>query len=396
MTYFNALHYLASPLIAILIALSSPASADVVSEWSSKAAGIAADAKVNTPTANRIMAIVQTAVHEAVKTSASASQEAAVSAANRVTLTQLLPSQKEAIESAYQKAIASIAAGAAKDAGVAAGEKAAAQVLERRVDDGAMTPENYRPVTTAGVYVPTTIPAIPQWPNRKPWMLASPSQFRPGPPPALGSERWARDYNEVKSLGAKEGSTRTADQTDIARFWEASLPSIYYGIVQSVADQPGRDIAQNARLFAVVTQAMDDAIIAVFDAKYHYGFWRPITAIRNGDNDGNEATDRNASWTPFIDTPMHPEYPCAHCILSATIGTVLKAEIGDGPTPPLTTTSYTANGAARSWKSIEDFIQEVSAARIYDGVHYRNSTEVGMAMGRKIGALAVEKHLRTQ
>jgi hypothetical protein len=258
-----------------------------------------------------------------------------------------------------------------------------------------MTPESYRPATTAGVYVPTTIPAIPQWPDRKPWMLASPSQFRPGPPPALGSERWARDYNEVKSLGAKEGSTRTADQTEIARFWEASLPSIYFGVVRSVADQPGRDIAQNARLFVAVSQAMDDAVIAVFDAKYRYGFWRPITAIRNGDNDGNEATERNASWTPFIETPMHPEYPCAHCIISATVGTMLQAEIGDGPMPTLTTTSYTANGAARSWKSIEDFIQEVSAARIYDGVHYRNSAEVGMAMGRKVGTLAAEKHFGT-
>lgn len=396
MKHFNARQYLAIPLIGALFALGAPASADVVSEWSSKATGIAADAKVNTPIANRIMAIVQTAVHEAVKASANASPEAAVAAANRVTLTKLVPSQKEAIDSAYREAIASIVAGAAKDAGIAAGERAAAQVLERRVDDGAMTAENYRPATTAGVYVPTTIPVVPQWPDRKPWVLTSPLQFRPGPPPALGSERWARDYNEVKSLGAKEGSTRTAEQTEIARFWEASLPSIYFGVVRSVADQSGRDIAQNARLFAAVSQAMDDAAIAVFDAKYQYGFWRPITAIRNGDNDGNDATERNATWTPFIETPMHPEYPCAHCIISAAVGTVLQAEIGDGPTPPLKTTSYTANGASRSWKTIEDFIQEVSAARIYDGVHYRNSTEVGMAMGRKIGALAVEKHFGIQ
>lgn len=123
-------------------------------------------------------------------------------------------------------------------------------------------------------------------------------------------------------------------------------------------------------------------------------FWRPITTIRNGDIDGNDATERDASWTPFIDTPMYPEYPCAHCIVSATVGTVLQAEIDPGPLPTLTTTSITANGAARSWTTIDDFIQEVAQARIYDGVHYRSSTEVGTAMGKQIGALAVSKYLQ--
>jgi hypothetical protein len=388
------------PLIAALIAAScvfgAPAGADAVTEWNARAAHIVAAAKPNTPVANRMMAIIQTAVFEAVKASPEASREAAVAAANRAALSALVPAQKEVIESAYQKAITSIQGGADRAAGIEAGEKAAARVIERRADDGAAAGESYRPTTTPGVYVPTTIPAVSQWPQRKPWLLESPSQFRPGPPPELRSERWARDYNEVKSLGAKEGSTRTAEQTEIARFWEATLPSIYCGVVRSVADQPGRELAQNARLFAAVTQAMDDAIIAVFDAKYQYGFWRPITAIRNGDKDGNDATERNPSWTPLIETPMHPEYPCAHCILAATIGTIVQAEIGNGPTPTLTTTSYMVEGSKRSWKSTEDFIQEVAVARIYDGVHYRNSTEVGIAMGRKIGALAVRKHPKSQ
>ena len=137
---------------------------------------------------------------------------------------------------------------------------------------------------------------------------------------------------------------------------------------------------------------MDDALIAVADAKYHYNFWRPITAIRNGDLDGNDATERDASWTPFIDTPMHPEYPCAHCIVAASIGTVLQAEIGNA-TIALSTTSPTANNSKRTWTKVEDLIQEVSNGRIYDGVHYRNSTEVGTAMGREIGKLAVAKYL---
>jgi hypothetical protein len=147
-------------------------------------------------------------------------------------------------------------------------------------------------------------------------------------------------------------------------------------------------------LFAAAAQAIDDALIAVFDAKYHYNFWRPVTAIRNGDIDGNDATEREPSWMPLINTPMHPEYPCAHCIVSSAVGTVLQAEIGTGPMPTLTTTSYTANGASRSWTTINDFIQEVAQARIYDGVHYRNSNEVGMAMGKQIGELAAAKYLQ--
>jgi len=134
--------------------------------------------------------------------------------------------------------------------------------------------------------------------------------------------------------------------------------------------------------------AMDDALIAVFDAKYTYNLWRPITAIRNGDIDGNEATVREPGWTPFIDTPMHPEYPCAHCIVSASLGAVLEAEVGAGPMPVLSSASSTAGGAVRTWTSVGDFMQEVALARIYDGVHYRNLSEVGTAMGKKVGELA--------
>ena len=150
---------------------------------------------------------------------------------------------------------------------------------------------------------------------------------------------------------ARASTRRSAEQTEIARFWEYSLPPIYYGVVRSVAPQPGRDVARNARLFAAVAQAMDDAMIGVFDAKYHYNFWRPVTAIRNGDIDGNDATERDASWAPLIDAPMHPEYPSGHSILAGAVGAVLKAEIGDGPMPVLTTTSPTAKGATRRWTS---------------------------------------------
>ena len=158
---------------------------------------------------------------------------------------------------------------------------------------------------------------------------------------------------------------------------------------------PGREVTQNARLFAAVTQAMDDALIAVMDAKYHYNFWRPITAIRNGDIDGNDATEREPRGRRSSTLPCTPSIPARTASSAGAVGTVLHAEIGTGPMPTLTTTSVTAQGAARSWTTIDDFMQEVANARIYDGVHYRTSTEVGTAMGKQIGELAVAKYLRS-
>ncbi len=402
--------YLQTGLLAVAISLlvSPTAIADVVTDWNIKLGDIVTDARLPTPPSARILAIVHTAMYEAanavtrrypasglnVQAAPGASVEAAIAAANRATLLKLLPSQQAAIDSAYQAALEKIADGTAKSAGIAVGEQAAAAVLASRADDNVNPVATYRPLTTAGVYVPTVVPIVMQWPQRKPWLMTNPAQFRPGPPPRLSSDAWARDYNEIKALGGKNSTQRTAEQTEIARFWEATLPPIYYGVVRSVTTVPGRDVTQNARLFAAVTQAMDDALIAVFDAKYHYNFWRPVTAICNGDIDANDATEQDLSWAPFIETPMHPEYPCAHCIVAGAVGTVLEAEIGAGSPPILTTTSPTAKNAARSWKKVDDFVQEVSLARIYDGVHYRSSTQVGTAMGKQVGALAVAKFVR--
>ena len=397
------------PFVFAASLVASPiASADAVCDWNTKVGEIVVSARMGPPPANRAMAIASTAVYEAVnmitkrypagalklEAAPGASVDAAVAAAHRTALAKLLPSQQAAIDSAYQAALAKIADGAAKTSGIAVGEQAAAAILALRADDGAAAGETYRPQTAPGVYVPTVLPAVTQWPQRRPWLMTSAAQFRPGPPPALTSPLWARDFNEVKALGGKSNSRRTAEQTQIAGFWEATLPPIYNGIVLSVADVPGREVTQNARLFAAVAQAADDALLAVFEAKYHYNFWRPVTAIRNGDLDGNDATERDAAWTPFIETPMHPEYPCAHCIVAAAVGTVLQAEIGSGSMPTLTTTSYLVKGSARSWTKIDDFMQEVGNARVYDGVHFRNSTEVGTAMGKQVGALAVAKFLR--
>lgn len=394
--------------IAALLLAAPTVRADAVTDWNLRAGEFIIAASLITQPASRVMAISHTAAFEAanaitkryawagssrLEAPAGASVEAAIAAAHRTALVRLLPAQQPAIDAAYRTALSAIAEGTPKDTGVAVGERSALALLAQRADDGAAAPEAYRPFTAAGRYVPTALPAVPQWPQRKPWLMSSAAQFRPAPPPALTSERWARDYNEIKAFGARNSSVRSAEQTEIARFWETTAAPIYHGVVRSVAELPGRDLMRNARLFAAITQAIDDSMIAVFDAKYHHAFWRPITAIRNADNDGNDATEREASWLPFIATPMHPEYPCAHCIQAGTVGAILQAEIGAGPQPVLSTTSSTANGALRRWPSVEAFMQEVGNARIYDGVHYRFSTEVGADMGRKVGALAVARFL---
>lgn len=239
--------------------------------------------------------------------------------------------------------------------------------------------------------MPTAAVAIPHWPQRKLWLMASAAQFRPAAPPALTSAQWAREFNEVKELGGRMSSKRSVEQTEIARFWDCSLPNIYFGVVRSLAQQPGRDLARNARLFAAVSQAMDDAMIAVFEAKYHHGFWRPVTAIRNGDADGNDATARDASWASLIDAPMHPEYLSCHSILSSTVATVLKAEVGQDPTPALTTSSPAAKGATRRWSDLDEFVRAVSNARVWGGIHFRSATRAAETMGQLIGELAVQR-----
>ena len=393
-------------LLIPLLALPALApAADVVTDWNLKAGEIVA-AHQPGPPGSAALAVVQTAVFDAVnaitrqypkavvpalKPAPGASVDAAVAAVNRTVLLKMAPSQQAAIEAAYQAALAGIGDAKAKADGIAVGEQAVAELIARRAGKAADM-VYYRPVTRPGMYVPTVVPvggdAVP---ITLCWVLDRLDQFRPGPPPELTSAVWARDYNEVKAMGARTGSKRTAEQTEIARFWTTTGPAVYFPIARSVASQPGREVTRNARFLAAFAQVGVDAIDAVFDAKYQYQFWRPFTAIRNGDQDGNDATERDSSWLPFIETPMHPEYPCAHCTAAGGYGAVLLAEIGSGPAPRLSSTSPTLPGVTRSWNSVADFMQEVSNARIYDGVHYRNSTEVGSALGRKVGELAVAK-----
>jgi hypothetical protein len=384
-------------------------SADVVTEWNEITITTETTAKQLPFEASRTMAIVHTAIFDAVNSidqqytpyktkidaPAGSSVEAAAITAAYTTLVALFPDQKSSLDSAYNNSLSKISAAVdSKNNGIAVGQKAAAAILAFRQSDGSDAPNVYQPKTTAGVYVPTMLPLGSTWGNVKPWVMQSSSQFRPGPPPDLTSTEWSHDFEESKTLGGKKSTTRTAEQTEIAKCWTLTGPASWDPVVRQLAASPGRSIIQNAHLFALVEIATADAYISVFDAKYTYNFWRPITAIRNAAIDGNDATTAVADWEPLIDTPMHPEYPCAHCITSAAAGVVLENEFGTGTLPVFKMNSPMSKDVVRQWTTIKQYVDEVSAARIYGGIHYRNSTVVGQEMGRKIGQLAIENYMR--
>lgn len=321
------------------------------------------------------------------------SKEAAAAAAGHDVLLALYPDQKADLDAVLAKSLAAIPEGEAKAKGLALGKQAAAEMIALRANDGSDVPESYRPVTTPGAYIPTATVISSTVGGFKPWVMTSGSQFRPAPPVALDSETWTRDLNEIRELGEHNSKKRTVEQTTIARFWFLTGARTYNPLIHQAVRAKGMDLVDSARLFALVSIAGMDAYIAVFDAKFAYNFWRPVTAIRNADQTGNKATPREASWLPLGDTPMHPEYPCAHCITSGAVAAVFQGVVGDS-IGEMSLTSPTAPGVTRQWTRFKDYSDEVSNARIYAGFHYRFSTEVGKEMGRKIGELAVTTLLR--
>ncbi len=306
---------------------------------------------------------------------------------------RVFPEQAAELDKALQSSLATVSDGTSKTQGVELGQQAGAAIVAERRDDGWDAPNSYRPYTVAGKYVPTELPIGYTVASVKPFSLKTGNHLRPPAPYALKSAQWAKDFIEVKKLGAKTGSARTAEQTDIARFWALTGPATYNPVVRQLAAAKGLDVLDNARLFALFSMATADASIEIFDAKYAYNFWRPVTAIRNADLDGNNATERDPTWEPFIATPMHPEYPCAHCIAQGSAASVLDAFFGDA-VPTFTMTSTTAPGVTRKFSKLSDYVTEVVNARVYDGVHYRTSGEVGATMGRKNGQYAVQNYLK--
>jgi hypothetical protein len=392
---------------AFTAVFTGAACADVIMDWNAKADAIAAEKQILPAPHGRALAMLHIAMFEAVNAverryapyklalsaDRSTSKEAAAAAAAYDVLLAVYPDQKTGLDEVLTASLSGIADPESRSKGIELGKQAAAGVLAFRANDGSTAQENYRPSAKPGAYVPTIVPSFSTVGATTPWVMTSGSQFRPEPPPALDSQTWTRDLNEIREIGARNSTKRTAEQTTIGRFWFLVGARTYNPIVRQAALAKNMDVVDCARLFALTSIAGNDALVAVFDAKYHYNLWRPITAIRNADITLNTATPREESWLPLGDTPMHPEYPCAHCITSATISTVLRDIVGDD-FGEFSLTSSTAPGVTRKWTRLQDYSDEVSNARIYAGFHYRFSTEVGKEMGKKIGALTVATQLR--
>jgi hypothetical protein len=325
-----------------------------------------------------------------------ASPEAAVVAAAHAILVHYLPAQRDTIlDPAYVQSLATIRDGQAKDDGVATGEQVAATLIGQRADDGFRASVTYTPPDPPipGVWIPTApSPPIGTYlPYMRPFSLDTPDQFRPGGPPPLSSRRWARDYNEVQEVGSRTSSTRTAEQTLAARFWgEPPVQQAHASFRKFVLDHQ-LDVADASRFMAMITVVRADALLACFDAKYHYAFWRPVTAIRAGDTDGNEATVADPNWLPLLPaTPNHPEYPSAHSCLTPAGGWVIARFLGTDEID-YTVPSITGLGD-RHFERVHDLSYEVTNARIWGGIHYRTAVEDGTTLGMKVAHQVLAHH----
>jgi len=376
--------------------IALPCHADVITDWDAKASAVASPASLG----EREVAIVDLAMFDAVNSIArkyrpylvredgfsGASAEAAAASAAATALEKLHPQSAADFKSAlddYVKGLSASHDDVAK--GIQLGERVALRVFDSRAADGATGVDTYRPRTQPGAYVPTATMVAATWPTLHVFVLERPDQFRPGPPVPLASAEWASDYNEVKSYGARNSTLRTAEQTETAKFWLMTGPQAYHPIARQLIAARHMKLVDSARFMASFAVALTDAYIAVFDAKYHYEFWRPVTAIRNGDVDGNPATEIDPSWQPLDATPLHPEYPCAHCILSGAAAELIESSGGLRDLPEISLTSPTAPGMTHRWSSLEAFTNEVANARVWAGFHYRSSARVGTAIGHEVG-----------
>ena len=396
---------------AIALAAAAPASADTATDWWELASKFNFAQQVSSmpapPETQRASARAALATFEAVNAidpryesylgfpaaSPSGSQDAAAATAAFRVLLQHYPHNKKHLEESYAMAMAQLPDGPAEQAGVAIGERAAEAVLAHGGVDPAVQQVPYRPRTRPGEWIGASPPSLePYWEAFKPWVAKSTSALPPPPPPPLNSAIWARDYEEVRRLGARASKERSELQTLIAQYRQGYDLSL---MVRFIADRPGRRQADNARLFALYHMAMDDAVQAMIVAKLKYNYWRPITAIRNGDDDGNDATERDAAWTPLLPTPNFPEYPCGHCTAVAVQAEVLRLA---GGLPASTRVRIAAGGnpnlVVQSVKSWDEAVRQVSDGRMFGGVHYRFSNDAGEEIGRKAARLTVQSVLR--
>jgi hypothetical protein len=368
------------------------------------------------PVAARNLAIVQGAVYDAVSsiqgtagyfvhlaTPAGTSAPAAVAAAANRALDYLYPAQTAALDSTLAASLAQVPDGEAKTNGIALGRAVANAVVALRAHDGYQNYVNYVPGSGPGVWQPTAPmyaeALLPQWATLQPFAMTSPDQFRPSGPPDLTSQAWTNAFNEVKELGSATSATRTADQTQIARFWadgggSYTPPGHWNLIAEQVAQQQGNSLAANARLFAALDIAMADAAIVAWDAKYHFNAWRPITAIQAADSTGNPNVQADPNWTPLLITPPFPEYISGHSTFSAAAATILDSLLGSSI--GFSTISQTLPGVTRTFAGFDAAAAEAGQSRIYAGIHFQFSNQDGQAAGRALasyvlGAFAVNQ-----
>jgi hypothetical protein len=354
----------------------------------------------------RSMAIMHAAVYDAVnaivrthsdyvihlKGPRHASVAAAAATAAHDVLVQLYPSQVSMLDADLATSLSSVADGPAKDQGVRVGKTASAQIVSLRSNDGsAALPIPFTPGSNPGDYQLTppafAQPVFTHWPFVTPFALRGANQFRPGPPPPLTSATYTSAFDEVRSLGEIGSTTRTADQTQIARFWGAPIQNYWNEIAQTVALQHGTTLPQNARLFALLDLTLADSVIAFYDAKYTYHFWRPVTAIR--------AEGAASDWTPLANTALDPSYPGAHAVVSAGGADVLASFFhGDGDS--FSVTSEVLPGVTRSFTSFSAAADEASVSRIYAGQHFRFDQDAGQRLGRHVADYVLQNFLTSR
>jgi hypothetical protein len=396
-------------VMGVLIALASPVRADVITDWNQAAVAAMKAANIGGNPWTRNMAMLHVAMSDSVnsvqgrytshvspgQTKPDASAEAAAAAAARQIMLQQVPGQKALIDQTYAETTKAIPDGAAKSEGVAIGERCAAAVLADRASDGTSVPDTYRPLTTPGVWIPTTPPLFAEYARAKPWVLKSADQVRPGPPPDLKSALYARDYNETKEIGGAKSSKRTAEQTEAVKFWtQLNFGPAWEEVTRQLSAAKNLSLAENARLFALLNMGIANTFINDWDAKFTYNFWRPFTAIRNGDQDGNDATERDAGWTSFNAVPMHPEYPSQAAIVAGAAIGVIEAVFGAVPQVPVVASDLIDPKLQRRYGSVQQMADETMEVRIWGGIHFRNSLQVGYDMGKKIATYLVENSLK--
>jgi membrane-associated phospholipid phosphatase len=389
------------------------ATVDPVIAWNRELLGIlgTAGAQPATIHATRSLAILHAAMYDAVdsieRTSLPyvvsivsprrADPTAAAAAAGYAVLTSLYPSQQEPLASEFQSLLGTVPEGYHKYEGVRAGEAVADALLALRADDGSSLPQpGFTPGTQPGEYQPTppafAQPAFQQWPDVRLFVLRTASQFRPGPPPALSSTAYAAAFAEVKSLGAANSATRTADQTQIAQFWNQPIWIAWNNIAETAALAHHNTLMQDARLFALLNLTFADSTVAFYDAKYAYRFWRPVTAIEAADT-GNPALTGDPGWTPLANTAQDPSYPGAHAVISAAAAAVLGSVFG-GDSFSFAAQSSALPGVQRSFTSFSAAAQEATLSRIYAGQHFRTDEDAGQTLGSRVAGYVLQHALQ--